>query len=1578
MKTPGFFLLAALTLILLPGLQAQNPPVVFSDLFEDATTAEKWRVNETSFETGVGSPNVTLNDSNTAIVLSAGVAGNFWPGVALTSERTFSASAEDPLHLQIERVSVEGEGSAYRSGVWISTADRSQYVFFGQNIGENGWQYNRLIGAEGDSATGSGVNIDAFDALDDDTGPQTLRIVANGSTVQLFLGDTMGAEVDFPVTDDILFEFGVYARAEGDNSEAVFDNAEVRSDLPLGYPCISVSPASVNLSAGEDSTLTVRVPSAYVAENDVSVTLTSSDPGVAMLEGMDGAGSLTLNFPAGGASTNTAKVIAGTKGTATMDVSTAQAELCLPDPLPVRVFSALVKDPSFEETPRPEGVGYGPIDAWMEGSGINDGPPFGDNSTIPDREQIAFIQGAKTIAQQISGLTADANYWLQFRYNRRICCASPDTQEESTINMYVEIDDTEVARVDNIEAARDAPYYFMNIPFKAAGESLLLEIGTEVAGDATLLLDAVTIVERGADNVVLQNPSFEASGVPAWPGYINPADISGWSGAGNYGVNLSGAGPFADNGLNPDQDLVAFVQGQDSSLSQTLDRFVPGTEYMLTFTCNARSANTPNLQVKLGDAVLLDEAITPVSGANPYHEKTITFTASNPQDILSFIQTAEGDQTVLIDDVRLVGASSEFACLDVDAPGEFSTSVGQSGSEIVVTVEDEVVADGDVTVNVVSSDLAVIRFSDAIDDGSRRLVFANDGPRSQTVSFNSIAKGTATIAFMSPQAVCFSRGSVDVTVRSGFVSNPGFETNPPTAFPTYGPIDGWEGSSNTGVNNSMGPFHDNGIIPGGAQVGFVQGSNKLYQDIGGLTVGQSYWLQFFYNSRNCCGGTIGFTVTYGDQVIFEQAEVVPVGEGMPYYYVQAPFVADTGSGRLSFNGMAMGDASFLVDAVTIVAREDTDIPVVNPSFETTGAIPAPGYLGNGELALPLAGWTMTGNYGVNVSGAGPFANNGVNPDQDSVLFLQNAGSSASQMIGNLVPGENYTLSYAYNAREGNTPHLSVTIGGLVAQDADVSPVGGGNPYEVHTFAFEATEGSMELVFAQTTEGDHTVLIDDVRVGGGGEVVPCAEVSPLVMNLKTTQEFSGGSITLPDGALDGGPLSVSLTSDDPGVATVSPATLDFAQGGNLSQSFSVTAVSSGQTSIRLAAEELCFNSSRITVNVSSALLSNGSFDGSPVPADPGYGSIQGWDAEGGTGLNGSEGPFHDNGIVPDRSQIAFLQGVARIQQTVAGLEVGETYWLQFFYNARNCCGGTIDLAVLLGGTELAVFENVQPVGEAQPYHQATVVFQAEAAQGLLEFATTVPEGEDASVLLDAVTLTKRSPEDVVILNPGFEASGTPDAPGYISPDPMAGWTVTGGGYGVNTSPQGPFANNGINPEQEHVGFIQGLTTMSQVVGGFTAGASYELRFFYNAREGNSPVLSVSVDGDELLQESVAPVGDAPYHQAALPFNASGSTVEISFAQVEDGDQSLVFDDIRIVRTGDAPDLPELFIQGLPDNRVRVLWTGNGTPVVLQRSSDLITWTDETDTMFSEGVTFFVSAIGEREGYFRLRAEESNEP
>src|ERR1043166_3412466 len=159
------------------------------------------------------------------------------------------------------------------------------------------------------------------------------------------------------------------------------------------------------------------------------------------------------------------------------------------------------------------------------------------------------------------------------------------------------------------------------------------------------------------------------------------------------------------------------------------------------------------------------------------------------------------------------------------------------------------------------------------------------------------------------------------SARAGFVLNPSFESNYNDTWPHYGPIDDWVGGS--GVNKADGPFHNGGTpVPDGQQMAFKQGSGDLSQVISGLTVGKRYLIQFSYDARACRGGNIDLQTKIDGAVLDNIPNVKPVTGGAPYLTRSVPFTAEADTVTLAFTAVSTGDATVLIDGVTIVQRDE--------------------------------------------------------------------------------------------------------------------------------------------------------------------------------------------------------------------------------------------------------------------------------------------------------------------------------------------------------------------------------------------------------------------------------------------------------------------------------------------------------------------------------------------------------------------------------------------------------------------------------------------------------------------------------
>jgi hypothetical protein len=235
--------------------------------------------------------------------------------------------------VQVDRLSIDPSiSTAARTGIYLSTSDRSQFIFFGQNYGETGWQVNLNPG----SPTGSGIALSAFNALAQDTGPHRLKIIADGDVAEVFLNDVSGGLFPFPVASGLHLELGAYARAAGDYVSGFFDNVKVENAIP----CIGSAPRTVTAAQGANTNLvTVTIPRLLNADQAVEVTVISNDPDIAVPQGAVN-GSLTLTFAAGADNSQSFAVVTGNTGRTTFEFNN-DAGACMNAGLQVTVTTPL-------------------------------------------------------------------------------------------------------------------------------------------------------------------------------------------------------------------------------------------------------------------------------------------------------------------------------------------------------------------------------------------------------------------------------------------------------------------------------------------------------------------------------------------------------------------------------------------------------------------------------------------------------------------------------------------------------------------------------------------------------------------------------------------------------------------------------------------------------------------------------------------------------------------------------------------------------------------------------------------------------------------------------------------------------------------------------------------------------------------------------------------------------------------------------------------------------------------------------------------------------------------------------------
>jgi hypothetical protein len=175
-------------------------------------------------------------------------------------------------------------------------------------------------------------------------------------------------------------------------------------------------------------------------------------------------------------------------------------------------------------------------------------------------------------------------------------------------------------------------------------------------------------------------------------------------------------------------------------------------------------------------------------------------------------------------------------------------------------------------------------------------------------------------------------------------ANPSFEQDGYRQTPGYarlngGSIAGWRGQGGCGVNpvwrdpqahtGPDAPFHDNGKVPEGRQLAFIQGPGSLKQTLVGLRQGHRYRVQFRENARVQRRGNEWprLRVLLGGQVVVSPHEVTPVSGRddfqIPFNRVESAwFVAPAdGDFELAFETVQTSPTTtLLLDDVRIEVR----------------------------------------------------------------------------------------------------------------------------------------------------------------------------------------------------------------------------------------------------------------------------------------------------------------------------------------------------------------------------------------------------------------------------------------------------------------------------------------------------------------------------------------------------------------------------------------------------------------------------------------------------------------------------------
>src|ERR1043166_3393457 len=185
--------------------------------------------------------------------------------------------------------------------------------------------------------------------------------------------------------------------------------------------------------------------------------------------------------------------------------------------------------------------------------------------------------------------------------------------------------------------------------------------------------------------------------------------------------------------------------------------------------------------------------------------------------------------------------------------------------------------------------------------------------------------------------------------------NPSFEADHFTNFPglvsSNRAMTGWFAVGSVGLNpivDGRSPYADNGAIPQGTQVAFIQSGGLLRQTLGGFVVGGVYQIQY---AENACAQCLppAITVTVGSDTVVPLHSVFPVGQSNAYHQVlSSPFVAIATSLQISFQNTVTGTTNG-VSSVALV--DNISISLLSTGSTSQVLVPAGAdwkYLDNGS------------------------------------------------------------------------------------------------------------------------------------------------------------------------------------------------------------------------------------------------------------------------------------------------------------------------------------------------------------------------------------------------------------------------------------------------------------------------------------------------------------------------------------------------------------------------------------------------------------------------------------------------------
>jgi len=343
----------------------------------------------------------------------------------------------------------------------------------------------------------------------------------------------------------------------------------------------------------------------------------------------------------------------------------------------------------------------------------------------------------------------------------------------------------------------------------------------------------------------------------------------------------------------------------------------------------------------------------------------------------------------------------------------------------------------------------------------------NDGNHALLIDDIQITKVTSSDALNSS----FEDDGTDITL-------PGYASS--------NPILGWTLSSENKIGrntSSAGAFLDNGAVPDGENICFIQNSENISQTIVDLDTTKNYAISLHANAQAAGAGQATLKVELGSQTIFGPETISPVGGELPFLFFGTNLSPSASNLELKISQITASDNNVLL--TDDIRFDKMEMPyLANAGFEFNGS----GIIFPGCAATNLMDWwtitpeTSKTEIGRN-SSTGPYFDNGILPEGDNVCFIKGQNSIQQKVFG-FEADKLYKISVRANAATAGTgmENIEVKLNSSIIISENVAVAGSGNSFQTFDEIVTPGGGDFVLEIAQATANAGCILlIDDIII-----------------------------------------------------------------------------------------------------------------------------------------------------------------------------------------------------------------------------------------------------------------------------------------------------------------------------------------------------------------------------------------------------------------------------------------------------------------------------------------------------------------